>query len=275
MVSGVELSWSAKQYVAFEDERTRPVRDLLAALPKLQTRSVIDLGCGPGNSTECLAGLFPDAEVSGIDNSPEMIQAARRRLPQARFWVQDIDAWLGDARPGSGAFGVILANAVLQWLPNHAALLPAIIGKLASGGALALQMPDNLDEPAHRLMREVAAVGPWAAKLAAAGAARPPLASAAWYYELLRPLCAKVDLWRTTYYHALAGGPGAIVEWFKGSGLLPFLEPLAPAERAAYLAAYTTAISRAYPSSADGGVLLPFPRLFMVAIRADHADSLS
>jgi len=273
MVSGVELSWSAKQYVAFEDERTRPVRDLLAALPKLQTRSVIDLGCGPGNSTECLAGLFPDAEVSGIDNSPEMIQAARRRLPQVRFWVQDIDAWLGDARPGSGAFGVILANAVLQWLPNHAALLPAIIGKLASGGALALQMPDNLDEPAHRLMREVAAVGPWAAKLAAAGAARPPLASAAWYYELLRPLCAKVDLWRTTYYHALAGGPGAIVEWFKGSGLLPFLEPLALDERAAYLAAYTTAIARAYPASADGGVLLPFPRLFMVAIRADHPDS--
>jgi len=273
MVSGVELSWSAKQYVAFEDERTRPVRDLLAALPKLQTRSVIDLGCGPGNSTECLAALFPDAEVSGIDNSPEMIQAARRRLPQARFWVQDIDAWLGDARPGSGAFGVILANAVLQWLPNHAALLPAIIGKLASGGALALQMPDNLDEPAHRLMREVAAVGPWAAKLAAAGAARPPLASAAWYYELLRPLCAKVDLWRTTYYHALAGGPGAIVEWFKGSGLLPFLEPLEPAERAAYLAAYTTDIARAYPASADGGVLLAFPRLFMVAIRADHPDS--
>jgi trans-aconitate 2-methyltransferase len=91
----------------------------------------------------------------------------------------------------------------------------------------------------------------------------------------LRPLCAKVDLWRTTYYHALAGGPGAIVEWFKGSGLLPFLEPLAPAERAAYLAAYTTAIARAYPASADGGVLLPFPRLFMVAIRADHPDSLS
>jgi trans-aconitate 2-methyltransferase len=279
------LSWSAKQYVAFEDERTRPVRDLLAALPKLQPRSVIDLGCGPGNSTECLAALFPDAEVSGIDSSPEMIQAARRRLPQVRFWVQDIDAWLGgapcgdappgDARRESGACGVILANAVLQWLPNHAALLPAIIGKLASGGALALQMPDNLDEPAHRLMREVAAVGPWAAKLAAAGAARPPLASAAWYYELLRPLCAKVDLWRTTYYHALAGGPGAIVEWFKGSGLLPFLEPLGLAERAAYLAAYTTAISRAYPSSADGGVLLPFPRLFMVAIRADHADSLS
>ncbi len=84
-------------------------------------------------------------------------------------------------------------------------LLPALIGKLASGGALAVQMPDNLDEPAHRLMREVAAAGPWAAKLAAAAAARAALAGAAWYYELLRPLCAKVDLWRTTYYHSLRG----------------------------------------------------------------------
>jgi trans-aconitate 2-methyltransferase len=231
-----------------------------------------------------LAALFPVAEISGIDSSPDMIEAAQRRLPRVRFRVLDIDAWCSEdrggdvrrskARPGFGPFGVILANAVLQWLPNHASLLPALIGKLASGGALAVQMPDNLDEPAHRLMREVATAGPWAPKLAAAAAARPPLAGADWYYHLLRPLCANVDLWRTTYYHALAGA-GAIVEWFKGSGLRPFLEPLDAAERAAYLEAYTAAISRAYPAIADGGVLLPFPRLFMVAIRAQHPVSLS
>jgi trans-aconitate 2-methyltransferase len=257
------LSWSAKQYVAFEDERTRPVRDLLAALPAMSARAVIDLGCGPGNSTELLAARFPDADVSGIDNSADMIQAAQRRLPQVRFAVQDIDAWVG----GAGSFGVILANAVLQWLPDHAQLLPALVGRLVSGGALAVQMPDNLDEPAHRLMREVASAGPWAAKLAAAAAARTALAGAEWYYELLRPLCAKVELWRTTYYHSLPGGAAAVVEWFKGSGLLPFLEPLATDERGAYLQLYTAAISRAYRLLSDGGVLLPFPRLFLVAIR--------
>ncbi|MGO9932096.1 MAG: methyltransferase domain-containing protein [Steroidobacteraceae bacterium] len=278
------MSWSAKQYVAFEDERTRPVRDLLAALPKIHTRTVIDLGCGPGNSTEVLAALFPDAEVSGIDSSPNMIEAAQRRLPRVHFAVQDIDAWLskagnaphgdnprsdavhGVARHDSGFWGVILANAVLQWLPDHAQLLPALIEKLASGGALAVQMPDNLDEPAHRLMREVAAAGPWAAKLAA-NRARPKLASADWYYELLRPLCAKVDLWRTTYHHPLPGGAGAVVEWFKGSGLLPFLEPLAREEGAAFLERYTAAIAEGYPALTDGSVLLPFPRLFVVAIR--------
>jgi trans-aconitate 2-methyltransferase len=156
---------------------------------------------------------------------------------------------------------------VLQWLPDHAVLLPALIRRLSPGGALALQMPDNLDEPAHRLMREIAAAGPWAVKLSGASAARPPLAGARWYYELLRPLCANVDLWRTTYHHALTGGASAVVEWFKGSGLRPFLQPLEAAERAEYLRRYTAAIAQAYPASSDGTVLLPFPRVFVTAIR--------
>jgi trans-aconitate 2-methyltransferase len=266
------LSWSANQYVIFEDERTRPVRDLLAAVPVIEARSVIDLGCGPGNSTEVLAARFPGAKVSGIDSSPDMIESARRRLPAVDFSVQDIELWRHETRPGesgsdSTAFDVILANAVFQWMPDHAALLPSLIGRLAPGGALAVQMPDNLEEPAHRLMREVAAHGPWARKLAAACETRAALAGAVWYYELLQPLCAKVDLWRTTYFHALSGGAGAIVEWFKGSGLRPFLEPLDDDARAAYLETYTTEIARAYPARSDGAVLLPFPRVFIVAIR--------
>jgi trans-aconitate 2-methyltransferase len=128
-------------------------------------------------------------------------------------------------------------------------------------------MPDNFDEPAHRLMREVAAEGPWSAKLASSSSARAPLDGAAWYYDLLRPLCSKVDVWRTTYYHFLGAGAKAVVEWFKGSGLRPFLEPLNATERAAFLERYTAAIASAYPPAADGGVLLPFPRVFLTAIR--------
>ncbi|HEX3948289.1 MAG TPA: trans-aconitate 2-methyltransferase [Steroidobacteraceae bacterium] len=256
------MSWSAKQYVAFEDERTRPVRDLLGALPPIDARAVIDVGCGPGNSTEVLAARYPQARISGSDSSADMIAAARRRLPRIHFEVQDLQDW-----HDAGPFDVILANAVLQWVPNHRTLLPMLIGKLAPGGALALQMPDNLDEPAHRLMREIAAAGPWAAELAQSAEARAPLEGAAWYYELLRPLCAKVDLWRTTYHHSLAGGAAAVVEWFKGSGLRPFLEPLDATQRNAYLERYAAAIARAYPPVADGSVLLPFPRVFLVAIR--------
>ena len=260
------MTWSAKQYVAFEDERTRPVRDLLAALPPIDARSVIDLGCGPGNSTQVLAERYPAAQVAGIDSSPDMIAAARRRLPQVDFAVSSVQ----DLKPGgprSGPFDVILANAVLQWVPDHATLLPQLIEMLAPHGALAVQMPDNLDGPAHRLMREIAQDGPWAVKLAGAAAARTPLASVDWYYDLLQPLCARVDFWRTTYYHPLAGGAAAIVEWFKGSGLRPFIEPLNDAERSAYLERYTAAIAQAYPAASNGSVLLPFPRLFLLAIR--------
>jgi trans-aconitate 2-methyltransferase len=256
------MSWSAKQYVAFEEERTRPVRDLLAALPDIDARSAVDLGCGPGNSTEVLAARFPNAVVRGIDSSSDMIAAARGRLPLIEFHVDTIEHWVPP-----GPLDVILANAVLQWLPDHAALLPRLTGMLAEGGALAMQMPDNLDSPAHRLMREIAHEGPWAGKLAAASKERTPIATAEWYYETLRARCGKVDVWRTTYHHALAGGPAAIVEWFKGSALRPYFDPLDDGERAEYLERYTAALERVYPTFADGSVLLPFPRFFLVAIR--------
>jgi trans-aconitate 2-methyltransferase len=256
------MSWSAKQYVAFEGERTRPVHDLLSALPDIEARSAMDLGCGPGNSTEVLAARFPDAVVRGLDSSPDMIEAARRRLPRVQFEIGGIEEW-----KDPGPFDVILANAVLQWVPNHAELLPKLVARLASGGGLAIQMPDNLDGPAHRLMREVAAAGPWARALASASAARTPIADANGYYELLRPLCSKVDVWRTTYHHPMRDGAAGIVEWFKGSGLRPFLEPLDTASRAAYLQRYTAAVALAYPTLSDGSVLLPFPRLFVTAIR--------
>jgi trans-aconitate 2-methyltransferase len=262
------MSWSAAQYVTFEDERTRPVRDLLSALPAIGARSVIDLGCGPGNSTELLAARFPNAAVRGLDSSPDMIAAARRRLPQVQFAIGGVEEWAdGGKSADRDPFDVILANAVLHWVPEHAALFPALVGRLAAGGGLAVQMPDNLDVPAHQLMREIAADGPWASTLSAASASRTPLGTADWYHGLLRPLCSRVDVWRTTYYHPLPGGAAAIVEWFEGSGLRPFLEPLDAPSRAAYLERYTAAVARAHPALPDGSVLLPFPRLFLVAVR--------
>jgi trans-aconitate 2-methyltransferase len=256
------MSWSARQYVAFEDERTRPARDLLAAIPTAEARFVVDIGCGPGNSTELLVQRFPGAKVSGLDSSPDMIEAARKRLPQLQFEVAQIDRWADE-----GPFDVIFANAVLQWLPDHATLLPALASKLASGGSLAIQMPDNLNEPSHRLMREVAASGPWASKLADAAGQRTEMATASDYFSMLRPHCARVDVWRTTYHHQLAGGASGVVEWFKGSGLIPFLDPLTETERAQYLEQYLAAVKKAYPTLEDGSVLLPFPRLFIVATR--------
>jgi trans-aconitate 2-methyltransferase len=255
------MTWSAKQYTTFENERTRPVRDLLAAVPRREAHVAVDIGCGPGNSTEVLAARFPGAAVTGLDSSPDMVAAARKRLPHLRFEVADIEAW-----DEPGPFDVILANAVLQWVPDHVALFPRLMSKLAAGGSLAVQMPDTFAEPAHRLMREIASDGPWADRLA--GVARTGRESARWYYELLRPHCDQVDVWRTVYHHPLAGGAEAIVEWFKGTALRPFLAPLDAAEQAAYLDRYRAAVARAYPVLVDGAVLLAFPRLFIVATRS-------
>lgn len=251
------MSWSAGQYAVFEDERTRPARDLLAGVRLSAVRCALDLGCGPGNSTELLAQRFPQADITGVDSSPDMIAKARARLPALRFEVADV-------RDRARTADLIFANAVLQWLPGHAELLPALLARLAPGGCLAVQMPDNLHDPAHQLMQRVADGGPWQEKLAAASQARTPLEPAEWYHRLLRASAARVDVWRTTYYHPLPGS-NAVVEWFKGTGLLPYLAPLSVTERADYLDRYARAIETAYPEDADGTVLLPFPRLFIVA----------
>lgn len=254
------MTWSAKQYSTFEHERTRPVRDLVAAIATPDVQVAIDLGCGPGNSTEVLAERFPQANVTGMDSSDDMLVNARKRLPALNFALAQIESWNPDQ-----TFDVILANASLQWVPDHDTLYPRLVSKLNAGGSLAVQTPDNMEEPSHRLAREVAAQGPWASKISAVR--HPPRHNATFYYELLQPLCSSVDVWRTTYHHPLKGGHQAVVDWFESSALRPYLAPLDEAQKTAFLERYLQAISEAYPALPDGTVLLPFPRLFVVARR--------
>lgn len=254
------MSWSARQYSMFEQQRTRPVRDLVAAIPLASVHTAVDLGCGPGNSTEVLAERFPEATVTGLDSSDDMLRDARQRLPNVAFELVDIGSW----NPAQ-TYDVILANASLQWVPDHATLYPRLVSLLNQGGVLAVQTPDNLEEPAHRLARDIAASAEWAARIG--DVKHPDRHPAAYYFERLRPHCAEVDVWRTTYHHPLAGGHGAVVEWFKGSALRPYLQKLDEAAQQDFLDTYLQAISQAYPALDDGTVLLPFPRLFIVATR--------
>jgi trans-aconitate 2-methyltransferase len=256
------MTWSATQYVKFEEERTRPVRDLVARIPLAHAASAADLGCGPGNSTEVLRERYPGARVVGVDSSADMIEAARERMPDIAFKIADIRDWRAD-----GPLDVILSNAALHWIHGHETLLPALMAKLGPRGALAVQLPDNLDQPSHLLVRKIAAAGPWAAKLKDAANARAEPHGAEWYFRLLRSHARHVDIWRTTYYHLLAGGAHDILEWSKGTDLRPFLDPLNSAEREVFLTRAEAAIADAYPAEPDGTVLLPFPRLFFVATR--------
>ena len=251
-------TWNAQLYRRFERERTRPARDLLAAVASEAPGKIVDLGCGPGNSTELLVERFSAADVLGIDSSDAMLANARTRLPAHRFEPGDIATWQPASAPD-----LLFANASLHWVPQHAELIPRLFGLVAPGGALAFQVPDNRDEPSHRLMRETAAMGPWVDKLASAGERVRVLAPAA-YYDLLAPIASSVEVWRTVYHHRMDDA-AAIVEWVRSTGLQPFLAPLADAERAAFLKAYEASIAKAYPVRSDGKRLLLFPRLFVVA----------
>lgn len=255
--------WDAALYRRFEGQRTRPARDLLARVDLASAREVVDLGCGPGNSTELLATRFPDARLTGIDSSAAMLVEARKRLPEAAFVEADIAAWVPE-RPAD----LIFANAVLQWLPGHAALLPRLFGLLAPGGVLAVQMPDNLTEPSHQAMRDVSQHTEWSERLAPARSARADIVlSPGAYYDLLAPVAATVDVWRTAYQHPMPT-PAGIVDWLRSTGLRPYLDPLPEADRMGFLRRYEAAIDLAYPVRRDGNRLLSFPRLFIVARRA-------
>lgn len=254
-------TWSPSHYLRFEDERTRPPRDLLARVPLAEAACVVDIGCGPANSTELLGERFPAARIVGLDSSPEMLDAARQRMPNATFVEADIAHWTPDE-----PVDLLFANAVFQWVPDHLAVLARLLEGLPSGAVLAIQVPDNFTEPSHRLMHEIAMSGPWKDRLASAKAARDRIPSPSGYYDRLKPMAARIDIWHTLYNHPLEG-PDAIADMFASTGLRPYLERLAEDEKAEFLGEYRRRVAESYPPLVDGRVLLRFPRLFVVAVR--------
>lgn len=254
--------WNPALYRRFEDERTRPADELLARVPLAQATHVVDLGCGPGNSTELLVRRFPQAQVTGIDTSEAMLASARERLPGTAFERGDIATWVPAVAPD-----LIYANAALQWVAGHETLVPRLFSLLAPGGVLAIQMPDNRQEPSHRLMRAVAGEAPWREPIGDADAVRTELATIAGYYDMLARDAASVDVWHTVYQHVMPSA-GSIVDWLRSTGLRPFLDALPDdALRASFLAEYERRIAEAYPERSDGKRLLAFPRMFIVAQR--------
>lgn len=253
--------WQPAQYLKFSDERTRAARDLLAQVPLAEARRVYDLGCGPGNSTALLLERYAQAAITGIDNSPAMLEAARKACPKATFAAGDLARWMPDDVPD-----LLFSNATFQWVPDHVRVLERLSASLPESGVLAVQMPDNLMEPSHRLMQVAAEQGPWAAKLSKAQAARDALPAPEEYYAQLKRFFRRLDIWHTIYNHPVEGVDG-IIAWFRTTGLKPYIDPLPETERTAYLATYRDLLREHYSTQRDGTVLLRFPRLFMVGTR--------
>jgi trans-aconitate 2-methyltransferase len=252
------MAWDPKTYLTFGAERTRPAAELLARIAVDAPARVIDLGCGPGNSTALLAERWPRADIEGVDNSPEMLAEARGANIRARWSQADIASWQPSSR-----FDVIYSNATFQWVADHATLMPRLASYVAEDGIFAFQVPRNFDEPCHTLIHDVAMNGPWAAKLKGVRDWWNVLAPEA-YFDILEPCFAHIDVWETRYVQTLTG-EDAVYRWMMGTGLRPFANALGGEEREAFLNEYRRRVSKAYPRRASGVTLYPFQRLFCVA----------
>lgn len=255
--------WDPAQYSRFEAERDRAALDLLLRLPgELEPRRIVDLGCGTGQHAALLKRRYPQARVIGLDSSGAMLEQARA-LGADVDWVQaDLSTWTPEE-----PVDLIFANASLQWLPDHEGLLRRLTGLLAPGGVIAVQMPLARDTLHYRTMRAVMATGPWAERLSDRETLQALLSPEA-CYGVLAEACEAVDVWSTSYLHALTG-PDPVLEWMKGTALRPHLTALKDdlPMRDAWLSSLGDALSAAFPRRPDGVTLLPFPRLFLVARR--------
>ncbi len=252
-------AWDPSQYLKFAGPRARPALDLLNRVDLDSPEAVFDLGCGAGNVTRMLARRWPQAAVTGVDGSAEMLAKARAGGGTIAWVESGLARW----EPPEGA-SLLFSNAALHWLDDHEALFPRLARRLRPGGVLAVQMPRNHGEPSHTCMAEAADAGPWRARLDAV-LRRRPVAPPEAYLDMVAPLANALDIWETVYVHVLEG-EDPVVEWTRGSALKPLLDALEDAERPAFLAEYTARIQAAYPRRGDGTTLFPFRRLFIVAV---------
>lgn len=252
-------SWNPEQYLKFSKERTQPAIDLAARVPLDEPAKILDIGCGPGNSTAVLRRRFPNSYILGIDSSPEMIEKAKKELPSLDFQLCDVTCELNLL---SSDFDLAFSNACLQWVPDHPVLLPKLLGLLTSGGILAVQIPMNQKEPIHRILEDLASQDEWKEK-----GLSPRLfhtLSQGEYFDILSKEKAFWAMWQTSYIHVMDSHQD-ILEWYKGTGLRPYLSQLSPEDQAVFLQEVEKRVQQSYPIQANGQVLFPFPRFFFMA----------
>ena len=254
------MAWDPAQYLAFAGERLIPALDLLSRIPLAAPGTVIDLGCGAGNVTKALKQRWPEAVFTGVDGSPDMLARARAEDPD----IEWVDADLNDWKPGAPV-DVIYSNAALHWLDDHAALFPRLLGHIAPGGFLAVQMPRNWAAPSHTCIVEAVHAGPWRDKLKPLLRPAPAHAPKV-YYDILAPLTSSLAIWETEYCQILEG-ENPVAEFVKGSQLKRYLDALEEPERSAFENDYRARILEAYPKRENGKTLFPFRRLFVLAER--------
>lgn len=249
--------WNSELYLKFERQRTQPALDLAKRIEKYEPASIADLGCGPGNSTAVLRAVFPNARLTGIDNSANMIEKAGKRYP-------DIEFRLGDVRELAEKFDLIFSNACLQWVPDHRALLPYLMGRLNDGGVLAVQIPINQEEPLSRIIKETVERSEF--DFSKAYFENNDALTPAEYYEILSGCASGFDIWETVYYHEMPSHE-ELINWVRGTRLRPYLDCLNEREKAVFEAELLERVRERYQIMKNGNVILKFRRLFFTAAK--------
>lgn len=249
--------WNAEQYMKFAKERTQPSVDLINRLD-FSPRSVLDIGCGPGNSTAMLKDRFPDAKILGVDSSDNMLKKARESHPDLEFEK----CFVPDGLSALDSFDLIFSNACLHWIPEHKVLLPKLIEKLNDGGELAVQMPLVQYAPFYKTLGDLVK-NKWQ-KLSKIKNFHNLLPDET--YDILSKASRDITMWDTTYYHIVPSCEG-VIDWYKGSGLRPYLDALNEDEQQKFLSDLLDAIKEKYHITPDGSVILKMPRLFFVAVK--------
>lgn len=257
------MSWDSAQYLKFKRERTQPSIDLIGRIALSDPETILDVGCGPGNSTEQLKRRYPRAAVYGVDNSEEMLSAAREKYPDIRFGFCDVSRDLGQL---GDTYDVVFSNACLQWVPDHPSLLRELMRLLKKGGVLAVQVPMNYDEPIHRIIGETIRSEKWRGRIGEPRIFHTLSPEA--YYDLLSALTPEFSLWETVYFHRMRSHAD-ILEWYGGTGLRPYLDRLSPEEGEAFQRDIFRAVERAYPKRSNGEIIFRFPRLFFTAVKGE------
>jgi trans-aconitate 2-methyltransferase len=253
--------WNPELYLKFSDQRARPASDLIAQIKLNNPARIIDVGCGPGNSTAQLNKRWPQARLAGLDNSPEMLAQARQKNPGWTWIDATIEHWTPDA-----PYDLVFSNAALHWVGDHGTIFPRLLSYVASGGALAVQMPNNFHSPVHTAMKEVAASPRWNAVLGPAEE-HFGVESPAFYYNALRPSASLLNIWEADYLQIM-DGPRAILEWIRSTGMRFYLERLHDeTERMAFESDCLDRIEQAYPANDAGKSLFPYKRMFVIAYR--------
>ena len=252
--------WNAALYLNFGTERLRPALDLLARVSSENPNLIYDLGCGPGNVTAFLKRRWPRARIIGIDSSADMLEKAATVGEDIEWQLGDLNTWQPEA-PAD----LLYSNSTLHWLDNHEALFPGLLKAVKPGGVIAVQIPNNFSEPSHTCIADTVRDGPWQGRLKLFQREQP-VKEMVEYYQILRPHVTSLDMWETIYHQQLEG-EDPVVTWTMSTMLRPLLDQLSQAEGAMFIENYRQRVRKAYPPQNDGKTILPFKRMFMVAVK--------